>query len=218
MIRRLACLAAVLAGASVASAQLPPSISKPIEQARKNVNATNAQTAAVNQPAQPAPAAAQQSKPTAQQQGAPPPANPPAKPPAKSAAKSAAKSQAAAKAPPPAADSSKMTFLREVFTYVPSEIDPFVSPIESGAIRPLIADLKVVGIIFDPTGRNSVVVMRDVSTLQQYRAKTGQLIGRARVSQIKAHEIVLTIEEYGFSREEVLRLNVQQTQQTKGKP
>ncbi|MBI5601686.1 MAG: hypothetical protein HY944_08995 [Gemmatimonadetes bacterium] len=130
----------------------------------------------------------------------------------------AAAGKAAAPAPPPAPDSNKLTFEREVFTYVPREIDPFSSPIETGAIRPLVADLKVVGIILDPAGRNSVAVMRDVSTQQQYRAKPGQMLGRARVSQIRAQEVVLTIEEYGFSRQETLKLNAQQTQQTKGKP
>lgn len=209
MIRRLIGLLAVFAGASVALAQMPPSIKKPIEQARKNVSATNAQTAAVNAGAASA------------QKAAPAPAKAPAKP--QAATKALAKPQpaagkGAAPATPPAPDSSKITFEREVFTYAPRELDPFASPIETGAIRPLVADLKVVGIIFDPAGRNSVAVMRDVSTMQQYRAKPGQMLGRARVSQIRAQEVVLTIEEYGFSRQEILKLNAQQTQQTKGKP
>ncbi|MDP1890776.1 MAG: hypothetical protein Q8K55_07745 [Gemmatimonadaceae bacterium] len=202
MIRRFVGLVVAFAGASVAVAQMPPSIKKPIEQARKNVNATNAQTAAVN--------AGATSTPAAPQKAAPAPAT------------TAANPQAAAKASAPAAsqatDSTKVTFEREVFTYVPRELDPFSSPIESGAIRPLVADLKVVGIIYDPAGRNSVAVMRDISTQQQYRAKPGQMLGRARVSQIRPQEVVLTIEEYGFSRQETLKLNVQQTQQTKGKP
>lgn len=213
MIRRLVGLLAVFAGASVALAQMPPSIKKPIEQARKNVNATNAQTAAVNAGAASAPVAAQKA--------APAPAKAPAKPQAATKAPAkppAAAARGAAPANPPAPDSSKVTFEREVFTYAPREIDPFASPIETGAIRPLVADLKVVGIIFDPAGRNSVAVMRDISTMQQYRAKPGQMLGRARVSQIRAQEVVLTIEEYGFSRQETLKLNAQQTQQTKGKP
>jgi hypothetical protein len=217
MIRRFVGLLAVFACAPVALAQMPPSINKPIEQARKNVNATNAQTAAVNAGARTAPVAA----PKAAQKAAPAPAKAAATP--KAASKAPAKPQAAAgkaaaPATPPAPDSTKVTFDREVFTYVPREIDPFSSPIESGAIRPLVADLKVVGIIFDPAGRNSVAVMRDVSTNQQYRAKPGQMLGRAKVSQIRAQEVVLTIEEYGFSRQETLKLNAQQTQQTKGKP
>ncbi len=211
MMRRFALVVTVLAGATVASAQMPPSISKPIEQARKSVDATNRQTAIVNQGAPSAPAVKPQAK-------APVTAPAPAKAPARQAA--------AAKAPAPAAkpqaasamDSSKVTFEREVFTYVAREVDPFASPIETGAIRPLVADLKVVGIIFDPSGRNSVAVMRDVSTQMQYRAKSGQILGRARVTQIKPQEVILTIEEYGFSRQETLKLNVSQTQQTKGKP
>lgn len=205
MIPRFAGFVAAFAGASIALAQMPPSINKPIEQARKNVSATNAQTAAVTGGAKSAPAAAQKSALV------------------QAPIKAVAKPQPpAAKTPAPAArqapDSNKITFEREVFTYVPREIDPFSSPIESGAIRPLVADLKLVGIIFDPAGRNSVAVMRDVSTQQQYRAKPGQMLGRARVSQIRPQEVVLTIEEYGFSRQETLKLNTQQTQQTKGKP
>ena len=60
-----------------------------------------------------------------------------------------------------------------------------------------------------------------MSTQEQYRAKVGQKLGRARVAQIKPQDVVLTIEEYGFSRSETLKLNTlttQQTQQTKGKP
>ncbi|MCX5761078.1 MAG: hypothetical protein NTW72_06165 [Gemmatimonadetes bacterium] len=71
------------------------------------------------------------------------------------------------------------------------------------------------GIIYDARGINSVVVMRDMSTQQQYRAKVGMILGRAKVSQIRPQEIVMTIDEYGFSRQEILKLNVQQT---KGKP
>ncbi len=204
MMRRLAFATVVLAAASIASAQMPPSIKKPIEQAKKNVDATNAQTAQVNQAA---PAAKPQTK-------GPAAAATPAKAPAKAA-------PAVAKAPavkPPSADSSKITFEREVFTYVPRDVDPFASPMETGAIRPLVSDLKLTGIIYDPAGRNSVAVMRDQSTTLQYRAKLGQVLGRAKVTQIKPQEVVLTIEEYGFSRQETLKLNVQQTQQTKGKP
>jgi hypothetical protein len=211
MIRRLVFSAAWLAGASVASAQMPPSISKPIEQARKAANATNAQTAVVNEQPQPAPVKVPLGAPPSAAKSAPPVA----------AKGTPFKPQAGTAMPAPIAgkDSNKVTFEREVFAYVSAgRRDPFASPIETGEIRPLVADLKVVGIIFDPSGRNSVVVLRDMSTQQQYRAKPGQVLGRARVSQIKPQEVVLTIEEYGFSRQEILRLNTQQTQQTKGKP
>ncbi|MHB8839342.1 MAG: hypothetical protein ACYC7F_10355 [Gemmatimonadaceae bacterium] len=205
MMRRLSVLVAVMAGVSVASAQMPPSINKPIEQAKKNVAATNAQTAVASPAVKQAPGTKPAAQAPARQAGAP--------------AKGTAKAPASAAPSGPAKDSNRISFDREVFAYVSEgRRDPFASPIETGEIRPLVSDLRLVGVIYDPAGRNSVAVMRDVSTAQQYRAKPGQMLGRARVSQIRPQEVVMTIEEYGFSRQEVLKLNVQQTQQTKGKP
>jgi hypothetical protein len=216
MMRRMIVAAALIVGASVASAQMPPSISKPIEQARKAANATNAQMAQVNQQA--APASIQQAKSPAPAAKAPAPGKKAPVPGTKAPAP-ALKAPASEATPQQAkVDSNKVTFEREVFTYVASEVDPFASPMETGAIRPLVSDLKVVGIIYDPTGHNSVAVMRDQSTTLQYRAKVGQVLGRAKVTQIKPQEVILSIEEYGFSRQTSLKLNVQQTQQTKGKP
>lgn len=158
MMRRASVLMAFLTGASVASAQVPPSGSTPATPVRKAAAA-------------------------------------------------------------PVKKASRVSFEREVFAYVGmGRRDPFASPIETGELRPLLSDLRLVGIIYDAGGRNSVAVLRDLSTTQQYRAKTGQLLGRLRVSQIRPQEVVLTIEEFGFSRQEVLQLNLQQTQQTKGKP
>ncbi len=195
-------LVAGLAVAHAAAAQMPASIRKPIETARKNVAATNAQSGAVTQAAQPAAAPAQSATPA---KTVTPPAGKAAAPAGRAAAPAAR-----------AQDSSKVTFEREVFSYVSAgRRDPFASPIETGEIRPLIADLRVVGIIFDASGRNSVAVMRDMSTQEQYRVRAGQILGRAKVAQIKQNEVVMTINEYGFSRQESLKLILQQT---KGKP
>lgn len=204
MRRLLPVLALLAAVAHHAAAQLPPSIKKPIEAARKNVNATNAQTSAAERvsgsapataPAKAAPAA------PAQVKAAPPVVGKPAAP--------------AGRVVAPTQDSTKVTFEREVFTYDSGERrDPFASPFETGEIRPLIADLHVVGIIFDASGRNSVAVMRDVSTQIQYRVKVGQMLGRAKVSQIRPQEVVMTIEEYGFRRQELLKLSLPPTKRT----
>jgi len=193
---------ALFAVAHVGSAQMPPSIRKPIEAARKSVDATNAQSGAVTQsPAATAPRAT--SAPVPQAKVAAPAGKPVA---------AAPKARVAA----PGQDSSKVAFVREVFAYSSEgRRDPFASPIETGEIRPLLADLRVVGIIFEASGRNSVAVMRDMSTQQQYRVKLGNILGRAKVTQIRQQEVVMTIDEYGFSRQEILKLNVQQT---KGKP
>jgi hypothetical protein len=102
---------------------------------------------------------------------------------------------------------NEITLQRESFSYnVDGRRDPFVSLITSGELRPMISDLRLVTVIFDPAGR-SVAVMRDVSTQEQYRVKAGQTLGRMRVARIAPKSVMFTIEEYGFSRQEMLTLN-----------
>lgn len=105
------------------------------------------------------------------------------------------------------ASASEMTLLRERFEYSGGgRRDPFVSLIGSGDLRPLLNDLRLVGVIYDPTGRRPIAVMRDMTTQEQYRVTTGQVIGRMRVAQIHPKSVTFTIEEFGFSRQETLTL------------
>lgn len=85
--------------------------------------------------------------------------------------------------------------------------DPFVSLMNTEEIRPLIGDLKLVAIAFDATGRNSVAVLRDMGTKEQYRVKVGQQIGRMRVAAIHEKDVVFGIEEFGYSRQESVAMN-----------
>ena len=71
----------------------------------------------------------------------------------------------------------------------------------------LLIDLKLVAVAFDPAGRNSVAVLRDMSTKEQYRVKVGQQIGRMRVAAIREKEVVFGIEEFGYSRQESVAMN-----------
>lgn len=96
---------------------------------------------------------------------------------------------------------------REVYSYDPgARRDPFVSLMRSGDLRPLLSDLRLVTVLYDPTGRNSIAVMHDLSTKDQYRVRVGQTLGRMRVAQIQPKHVVFTIEEVGFSRQEALAL------------
>jgi len=96
---------------------------------------------------------------------------------------------------------------REVFSYdAGGRRDPFVSLLRNGDLRPMLNDLRLVTVLYDPTGRNSVAVMRDVTTKDQYRVKVGQTLGRMRVAGIEPRQIMFTIEEIGFSRQEPLVL------------
>lgn len=96
---------------------------------------------------------------------------------------------------------------RETYSYPGTgRRDPFVSLMNTEELRPLLADLKLVAIAFDPSGRNSVAVLRDVTNKEQYRVKVGQEIGRMRVAAIREKNVVFGIEEFGYSRQESLAM------------
>ena len=129
----------------------------------------------------------------------------------------------AAAAPRAAADSARAdstkardstaapVLVREVFSYEGGGRDPFLSLLKSGDIRPLLSDLKLVGIYYD--GRftaRSVAVLRDVTNARIYRVKPGDIIGRLKVTTIRPREIVFTVQEFGFERQESLQLAKQE--------
>src|SRR5207253_471979 len=101
--------------------------------------------------------------------------------------------------------------VREVYSYEGGGRDPFLSLLKSGDIRPLLSDLKLVGIYYD--GRftaRSVAVLRDVTNNKIYRVKPGDIIGRLKVTSIRPREIVFTVQEFGFERQEGLQLAKQE--------
>ena len=96
---------------------------------------------------------------------------------------------------------------REIFTYADeARRDPFFSLILTEDLRPLLSDLKLVGILYEASGRRSVAIMRDVQTNAQYRVNAGQTLGRMRVAQIKPRVVIFTIDEFGQSRQDSLFL------------
>jgi hypothetical protein len=97
--------------------------------------------------------------------------------------------------------------LREVFAYEGGGRDPFMSLLKSGDVRPLISDLKLTTVVYD--GRlasRSVAVLRDITNRRIYRVKAGDIIGRLKVTQIRPREVVFTVQEFGFERQETLSL------------
>jgi hypothetical protein len=128
-------------------------------------------------------------------------------PPAAARPSASAKGAAKPGDTPEKGQTEEITLMRESFSYnAGGRRDPFVSLIANGDLRPMISDLRLVTVIYAPQGR-SVAVMRDVSTDEQYRVTSGQTLGRMRVASISPKSVTFTIEEYGFSRQEVLALN-----------
>ena len=96
---------------------------------------------------------------------------------------------------------------REVFAYEPDgRRDPFYSLILTEDLRPLLSDLRLVGVLYEASGRRSVAIMRDILTNAQYRVNAGMTLGRMRVAQIKPRAVIFTIDEFGLSRQDSLVL------------
>jgi len=113
-----------------------------------------------------------------------------------------------APAPPAAATPQEHTIYREVFEYdAAGRRDPFASLMATSDLRPLLIDLRLAAIAYDPNGRNSVAVLRDLTSKEQYRVKVGQVLGRMRVAAIPPRSVTFTIQEFGLSRQETLTMN-----------
>ena len=113
---------------------------------------------------------------------------------------------AAAAVPATAPDTAPRVLInREIYQYDgDGRRDPFVSLLTTSDLRPLLADLKLVAVAYDPRGQNSVAVLRDPTSKTQYKVKVGQTIGRMRVAAIQEKAVIFTIEEFGYSRQELL--------------
>lgn len=108
---------------------------------------------------------------------------------------------------PEAAPPKVPEIMREVFDYdAAGRRDPFVSLLSTAELRPTVADLRLVIVLFDPSGRRPIAVMRDLTTNTQYRVTTGMTLGRMRVSEIKRRSVIFSIEEFGLNRQDSLVL------------
>ena len=124
----------------------------------------------------------------------------------------AAQQQPAAARPAPrdtaAADTSlRIEYRREVYNYRGGARDPFLSLAATNDVGPQINDLRVVSILYDARGGRSVAVVRDQVNPRSYRLRRGDQVGRLRVIQIRQYEVVFQVEEFGFERQETLRLS-----------
>ncbi|MGI8497409.1 MAG: hypothetical protein ACR2OG_07500 [Gemmatimonadaceae bacterium] len=183
----------------------PPNISRPKELARNAVAATDAHTAA-EQMQTPVPAF---------QTGAPKSATPKTATPAGPQTPTSGAAQRPAAGTIGGTSSSvsargkggEISLTREVFSYEPDgRRDPFASLLNSTELRPMITDLRLVAVLYDPAGR-SVAILRDIGSKEQYRVKVGQTLGRMRVAQIQPRSVVFTLEELGYSRQQILGLS-----------
>ncbi len=97
--------------------------------------------------------------------------------------------------------------LRETFSYTGSARDPFQSLLASAKVGPEIGDLLLVGIYQDLRyASNSVAVLRDKGSGRRYKLRVGDQLGRLKVAQIRERDVVFTVEDFGYERQETLSL------------
>jgi len=152
---------------------------------------------------------------------APPPQQPPAQPPAApdSAALAAAEDTAAPTEAAAAAEQQEQAgdetgLVREVFSYRSSGRDPFISLLRSGDVRPMLEDLRITSINYNPRYPSaSVAVLRDTLVNRRYTVRVGDEVGRLRIAQIRPTEVLVIIEEFGVEQQRVLRMRRRQEEQ-----
>jgi hypothetical protein len=97
--------------------------------------------------------------------------------------------------------------VREVFSYRSGGRDPFRSLLTSGDVRPLLEDLRLTTVVYDPRyPARSVAVLRDVSVNKRYDVRVDDELGRMRVVEIRPTEVVLAVDEFGTERQVTLAL------------
>ena len=110
-------------------------------------------------------------------------------------------------APDPGEGEVRLVYEREVFDYgAASARDPFEPLIGAdGQMGPTFQDLALRGIIFS-TGRGQSVALVVDRSGKIYRARMGDIIGNATVLEIRPLEVLFAVEDFGVTRQEMLRL------------
>lgn len=106
---------------------------------------------------------------------------------------------------------NETSIVRETFAYGGGQRDPFASLMNNKSSGPELADLQLVGVYQDLRyAGNSVAVLRDKKTTKRYKLRIGDQVGRLKVAQIRSRDLVFTIADFGFERQETLSLRKQE--------
>ena len=101
--------------------------------------------------------------------------------------------------------------VRETFAYAGGARDPFSSLIKGDRIGPEFVDLQLVGVYQDlQYPSNSVAIVRDRVADKRYKVRAGDELGALRVREIRAKDVVFTVQDFGYSRQEILSLRKQE--------
>lgn len=115
----------------------------------------------------------------------------------------------------PAADSLAKPgadVLRETFAYGGGARDPFSSLIKVANAGPELGDLQLVGVYLNVRAPEaSVAVVREKTKEgKRHKLRAGDQLGRLRVTAIRPKDVIFTVHDFGFERQETLSLRKQE--------
>ena len=100
---------------------------------------------------------------------------------------------------------------RETYAYTGGSRDPFASVLDGNTAGPELADLDLVGIMYNPREQAaSVATLRDRLSGKAYNVREGDRLGRMRVIDIRPKDVTFTIDDYGTERQETLSIRKQE--------
>lgn len=106
----------------------------------------------------------------------------------------------------PAQAPTAEVYRRERFVYpTDNRRNPFTNLIEADDTGPQFENLDLSGIIFGGSA-GSVAALIDRATNKRYRVRRGDVVGNARVVEIRPDAVVFQVSQFGVTRSETLRI------------
>ncbi len=106
----------------------------------------------------------------------------------------------------PAEAPQQQVYRRETFVYpTDNRRNPFIDLAGEDASGPQFENLDLTGIIFGGSA-GSVASLVDRATEKRYRVRRGDIVGNARVVEIRPDEVVFQVTQFGVTRSETLRI------------
>lgn len=115
--------------------------------------------------------------------------------------------------PPTAAISDEGVYQRERFVYpTDARRNPFLSLIREDDSGPQFDNLDLMGVIYAGS-LGSIATLVDRATDKAYRVRRGEILGNARVVEIRPDAVVFQVSELGLTRSETLRVKKEQQEE-----
>ncbi len=112
-----------------------------------------------------------------------------------------------------ASQRNETVYRREKFVYpVDGRRNPFLSLIDLEDAGPQFENLDLLGVLFGGSA-GSVASLIDRATDKRYRVRRGDVVGNARVVEIRPDAVVFQVTQFGVTRSETLQIRKEEEEQ-----